>query len=85
MAPTYASVLLLGSAVELVSAVEELEAQIRPGVTAVCPKCDRVSLVAEDGSAGSVVHALLVWKCFGPFLDGVGQGARRKRRGRQRC
>ncbi len=64
-------------------AVEELKSQIRPGLTAVCPRCDYMSIVAEGGGAGAAGHVLYLWKCFGPFLDAVRKGAGGKGRGRQ--
>ncbi len=71
MSATYASVVFLGRDTPLVSPVVDLEAQIRPGITAMCPKCDRVSIVCEDGGSDSCLHVLWLWRCFGPFLDSV--------------
>ena len=75
---SYAARILLAPDQTLRSMVEKLEAEIRPGVTAVCPECDRVSIITQDGSAGAFAHTLGLWRVFGPFLDGLGHDASRK-------
>lgn len=59
----YLSVLFDGSNAELCRAVEAFEAQgVRPGMSAACPTCGRVSVAMEE-------RGLYLWKCFGPATD----------------
>lgn len=71
LGPTYASVLLLGAeGGSLLEAVEKLEREIRPGVTAVCPDCHRISILIDDPreASQSCVRSLSLWERFGRFL-----------------
>ena len=70
-AASSASVLLTGCEGGLQAAVEELEAQgVMPGLTAVCPACNRVSALAPERTGGGYSHLLAMWRRVRPFLDG---------------
>lgn len=66
---TYASVLVAGGDDGLRRTLEEVEARIVPCVTAVCPKCERVS-VLSDGSTRSVLGTIRTWRMFREWIDG---------------
>lgn len=69
--PSAASVLILGEK-SILSAVEELEAEgVLPCLTAVCPNCQRISILTEEGH-GACAHVLGLWARMRPFLEGVG-------------
>jgi hypothetical protein len=63
---TYASVLVAGNA--LLATVESLEKRIIPCVTAVCPDCDRVSLIS-DGSTESMICSIFMWQRLREWID----------------
>lgn len=64
---SYASVALLGRR-DLREAVENVEARgIVPCITAVCPRCGKLSLIVHDARA-PYVHALAVWDRVGGYL-----------------
>ncbi len=63
---TYASVLVAGNA--LLATVESLERRIIPCVTAVCPNCDRVSLIS-DGSTESMICSIFMWQRLKEWID----------------
>lgn len=63
--PTASSVLLLGAR-DLKAAVEEVETEIVPSVTALCPKCKRISILAPELD---VAHPLWLLRRLRPFLD----------------
>lgn len=64
---TYACALVAGGST-LLEAVESLEERIVPCVTAVCPKCDRVSLVS-DGSTESMLCSIYMWQRLREWID----------------
>jgi hypothetical protein len=63
---TYASVLVAGN--DLCNTVESLEERIVPCVTAVCPECDRVSLIS-DGSTESMLCSIYMWQSLREWID----------------
>ena len=63
---TYSSVLVAGSALK--RTVESIEERIIPCVTAVCPNCDRVSLIS-DGSTESMLCSIFMWQRLGKWID----------------
>ena len=64
---SYASVALLGDG-DLQASVENVEAQgIVPSVTAVCPGCNRITVILCENGA-PYVHVVGVWRRLGPFL-----------------
>lgn len=63
---TYASVLVAGNVFR--STVESLEERIVPCVTAVCPDCDRVSLIS-DGSTESMLCSIFMWQRLREWID----------------
>jgi hypothetical protein len=63
---TYASVLVAGDV--LLETVELLERRIIPCVTAVCPNCDRVSLIS-DGSVDSMLCSIFMWQRLREWID----------------
>ena len=48
--------------------VESLEERIIPCVTAVCPECDRVSLIS-DGSTESMLCSIYMWQRLREWID----------------
>ena len=72
---TYSSVLVAGSALK--RTVESIEERIIPCVTAVCPSCDRVSLIS-DGSTESMLCSIFLWQKLGKWID-TGYGESRGR------
>jgi hypothetical protein len=48
--------------------VESLEERIIPCVTAVCPDCDRVSLIS-DGSTESMLCSIYMWQRLREWID----------------
>jgi hypothetical protein len=48
--------------------VEALEERIIPCVTAVCPECDRVSLIS-DGSTESMLGSIYMWQRLREWID----------------
>jgi hypothetical protein len=63
---TYASVLVAGTVFR--RTVESLEERIVPCVTAVCPACDRVSLIS-DGSTESMLCSIFMWQRLREWID----------------
>ncbi len=63
---TYASVLVAGNV--LLATVESLEKRIIPCVTAVCPDCDRVSIIS-DGSTESMISSIFMWQRLKEWID----------------
>ena len=64
---SYASVALLGEE-DLQTSVEQVESQgIVPSVTAVCPRCNRVTVILCENEA-PYVHVVGVWRRLGAFL-----------------
>ena len=48
--------------------VESIEERIIPCVTAVCPECDRVSLIS-DGSTESMLCTIFMWRSLREWID----------------
>lgn len=65
-ATSYASVLVSGGAVPPVLA--DLESRIIPCVTAVCPDCERIS-VLSDGSQESALGTIFMWQSLREWID----------------
>ena len=63
---TYASVLVAGGA--LLDTIELLEKRIIPCVTAVCPECDKISLIS-DGSTESMISSIYMWQRLREWID----------------
>ncbi len=63
---TYSSVLVAGSVLR--TAVESIEKRIIPCVTAVCPDCDRVSIIS-DGSTESMLCSIFLWQRLREWID----------------
>ena len=64
---SYASALVGNGSLE--DAVASIEARIIPCITAVCPKCSRVSLLS-DGTAASCVRTVAMWRRLAEWVDG---------------
>lgn len=64
---SYASV-LVGNGDPMRSVVESIEARIIPCVTAVCPKCGRVSLLS-NGTPASCVRTVAMWRRMASWVD----------------
>ena len=63
---TYSSVLVAG--MMLRRTIESIEERIIPCVTAVCPTCDRVSLIS-DGSTESMLCSIFMWQRLREWID----------------
>lgn len=69
---SYASVLVAGgSDGRMPSLVEDLESRIVPCITAVCPKCERVS-VLSDGTLESLLCTVYTWQRLREWIDTTG-------------
>jgi hypothetical protein len=64
---TYASA-LMGDDGKLMDTIESMETRIIPCVTAVCPKCGRVSILS-DGTIASCVRTVAMWRRLAEWLD----------------
>lgn len=64
---TYSSVLITGTDT-MKTTVESLEERIIPCVTAVCPACNRVSLIS-DGSIESMLCSIYMWQRLQEWID----------------
>lgn len=64
---SYAAVLVTGKE-ELHATIDTLEQRIVPCVTAVCPKCEHVS-VLSDGSTESLLCTLYMWQRLREWID----------------
>ena len=69
---TYASVLVATST--LMADISSLETRVIPCVTAVCPTCDRVSVIS-DGTTESVLCTIFMWRQLKPWIDQVDEKA----------
>ena len=65
---SYASVLVAGGADGLHEIIADLESRIVPCVTAVCPKCEHVS-VLSDGSTESLLCTVYTWQRLREWID----------------
>jgi hypothetical protein len=59
-------VLVAGAALR--ETVESIEERIIPCVTAVCPECDRVSIIS-DGSTESILCSIFMWQRLREWID----------------
>jgi hypothetical protein len=64
---TYSSILITGTDT-MKTTVESLEERIIPCVTAVCPACNRVSLIS-DGSIESMLCSIYMWQRLQEWID----------------
>jgi len=64
---SYAAVLVTGKD-QLHTTLTALEQRIVPCVTAVCPKCEHVS-VLSDGSTESLLCTLYMWQKLREWID----------------
>ena len=67
MVETYASRLMTDGKT-LVDMVATLEERIIPCATAMCPKCEHVSILSA-GDVGSVVNTIIMWKRLAQWID----------------
>ena len=65
---SYASVLVTGGIDGLPKLIRDLESRIVPCVSAVCPKCQKVS-VLSDGSTESVLGTIFMWQKTREWID----------------
>ena len=65
---TYSTILITGSDHTMKTMVESLEERIIPCVTAVCPACNRVSLIS-DGSTESMLCSIYMWQRLREWID----------------
>jgi hypothetical protein len=63
---TYASA-LVGDG-KLMGTIESMETRIIPCITAVCPRCGRVSILS-DGTTESCVRTVAMWRRLAEWLD----------------
>lgn len=64
--PSYASTLVAGEAMPKLLA--DLESRIIPCVTAVCPRCERIS-VLSDGSQEAALETIFMWQRLKEWID----------------
>jgi hypothetical protein len=69
---TYASMLIDKGEAGLRETMDALEQRLIPCVTAVCPKCDQVSIVST-GSVDSVLRTVVMWRCLKEWIDRDGE------------
>ena len=67
-AQTYAAVLVTGGDEGLRRTLEDVESRIVPCVTAICPRCERVSILS-DGTTRSMLGTLRTWTLFREWID----------------
>ena len=65
---SYASVLVTGGTDGLPATIADLESRIVPCVTAVCPRCENVS-VLSDGSTESLLGTVYLWQRMREWID----------------
>jgi len=65
---SYASVLLLNGGDNVMKTITELESRQIPCVSAICPKCERVS-VLSDGSIDSLLRTVYMWTKTREWID----------------
>ena len=69
---SYAAVLVTSSAEGLPAMLGDLESRIIPCVSAVCPVCERISILS-DGSTESVLCTVYMWQRMRQWIDTAGQ------------
>jgi len=67
-ATSYASVLLLDGSDNVMKTVSELESRQIPCVSAVCPNCERIS-VLSDGGIDSLLRTVYLWTKMREWID----------------
>ena len=67
-ATSYASVLLLDGSDNVTKTVSELESRQIPCVSAVCPNCERIS-VLSDGGIDSLLRTVYLWTKMREWID----------------
>jgi hypothetical protein len=65
---SYASVLVTGGTDGVQNTLADLESRIVPCVTAVCPKCEHVS-VLSDGTMESLLGTVYMWQRLREWID----------------
>ena len=65
---SYASVLVLDGHDNVMKTVTELESRQIPCVSAICPKCERIS-VLSDGSIDSLLRTVYMWTKTREWID----------------
>ena len=65
---SYASVLVLDGRDNIMKTIAELESRQIPCVSAICPKCERVS-VLSDGSIDSLLRTVYMWTKTREWID----------------
>ena len=65
---SYSSVLVTGGTDGVQTTIADLEARIVPCITAVCPVCERVS-VLSDGSLESLLCTVYMWQRLRDWRD----------------
>jgi hypothetical protein len=65
---SYASVLVTGGTDGVQTTIADLETRIVPCVTAVCPKCEHVS-VLSDGTMESLLGTVYMWQRLREWID----------------
>ena len=69
---SYASVLVTNGAEGLSAVLSDLESRIIPCVSAVCPECERISILS-DGSTESVLCTVYMWQRMRQWIDTANQ------------
>jgi hypothetical protein len=64
---SYAAV-LVGNGERLGRVIESMETRIIPCITAVCPKCGRVSILSS-GTTSSCVRTVATWRRLAEWID----------------
>ena len=65
---TYASVLVTGGTDGLATALSDLESRIVPCVSAVCPSCEKIS-VLSNGTTESLLCTVYMWQRLKDWID----------------
>ena len=65
---SYASVLVTGGTDSLSTTLTDLESRIIPCVSAVCPECEKISILS-DGSTESVLCTVFMWQRMRQWID----------------
>ena len=65
---SYASVLVVGSIEGLEKTIEDLESRIMPCVSALCPRCEKIS-VLSNGTTESLLCTVFMWQRLREWID----------------